>query len=87
MKPVLLHQFTPADLLTKQQALETLDNLRQRIESGETIRFGLVECRRNGDYSTEFSSGMNKREDAAMLIDLALRLLGFASRNKHDELI
>ena len=48
--------------------------------SGETTRFGLVECRSNGDYSTEFTSGMNKREDAAMLIDLALRLLGFAQQ-------
>ena len=87
MKPVLLQPFPPVDKVQQKQALDTLDGVRARILSGETTRFGLVECRSNGDYSTEFTSAMHKREDAAMLIDLALRLLGFASRNKHDELI
>jgi len=66
----------------KKQALEQLEELRARIESGQTLRWGYIECRANGDYTTAFSSGMNKREDAAMLMDLAFRLLGFVSKNK-----
>ena len=65
------------DETMKRNALETLEELRLRVECGETLRFGVVECRKGGIYSTEFSSGANKREDAAMLMGLALRLMGF----------
>jgi hypothetical protein len=77
----------PVALIEVSNMLDTLNGLRRRIENGEVTRFGLVECRSNGDYSTEFTSAMHKREDAAMLIDLALRLMGFVSRNKHDDLV
>lgn len=86
-KPVLLHPLPPVDAVAKKNALDTLDAVRKRVEDGTTLRFGLVEARANGEYSTEFTMATHKREDAAMLIDLALRLLGFVSRNKDDELI
>jgi molybdate-binding protein len=73
--------------IQRDNMLESIDGLRRRIDAGEVSRFGLVECRTNGDYTTEFTSAMHKREDAAMLIDLALRLMGFVSRNKDDEFV
>jgi hypothetical protein len=73
--------------LERKNMLEAIDELRQRIDSGVVTRFGLIECRADGMYSTQFTSAMHKREDAAMLLDLALRLLGFVSRNKDDEFI
>ena len=71
----------------QQNALEIIDEVRARVVSGETLRNGLIECRKGSEYSNAFSSGMNKREDAAMLIDLGLRLMGFVSRNKDDKFI
>lgn len=71
----------------RQNMLEAIDELRKRIDEGEVTRFGLIECRANGMYSTQFTSAMHKREDAAMLMDLAFRLMGFVSRNKDDEFI
>jgi molybdate-binding protein len=73
--------------IQRDNMLESIDALRRRIDAGEVSRFGLVECRTNGDYTTEFTSAMHKREDAAMLIDLALRLMGFVSKNKDDEFV
>jgi hypothetical protein len=73
--------------IERDQMLEALDGLRARIDAGEVTRFGLIECRSNGLYSTQFTSATHKREDAAMLLDLSLRLLGFVSRDKDDELI
>jgi hypothetical protein len=67
--------------------LDALDELRQRVDAGEVTRFGLIECRTDGLYSTQFTSAMHKREDAAMLLDLSLRLLGFVSRNKDDKFV
>ena len=83
MKPVML----APDAKTKQNALEQLDELRKRIESGETLRFGIIECKQAGDYSTSFSSQTNKREDAAMLLELSLRMLNFASFDKDGKLV
>jgi hypothetical protein len=75
------------DAIQRDNMLESLNGLRARIEMGEVTRFGLIECRTNGDYTTEFTSAMHKREDAAMLLELALRLLGFLSRDKNDEIV
>jgi hypothetical protein len=75
------------DALQRDNMLQSLDALRARINNGEVTRFGLIECRTNGDYTTEFTSAMHKREDAAMLIDLALRLMGFVCKNKDDEFV
>lgn len=84
-KPVLLQPAS--ETKQKQNALEQLEELRKRIESGETLRFGIIECKQGSDYSTSFSSQANKREDAAMLIELALRMLNFASFDKDGKLV
>jgi hypothetical protein len=75
------------DGLQRKNMLDALDELRQRVDAGEVTRFGLIECRTDGLYSTQFTSAMHKREDAAMLLDLSLRLLGFVSRNKDDKFV
>ena len=73
--------------IERDNMLEAIDELRQRVEEGAVTRFGLIECRTDGMYSTQFTSAMHKREDADMLLDLSLRLLGFVSRNKDDEFV
>ena len=67
------------DEVAKRNALEMVDELRERILAGDTVRFGLIEVRRGSAWSTSFSSGAEKLQDAAMLIDLGIRMLGFAS--------
>lgn len=80
-------QLVPRDeAVARQNALEMVDELRQRIVNGETLRFGLVETRVGEIWATSFSSGMHKREDGAMLIELGLRMLGFVSKDVDDNI-
>lgn len=72
----------PADDSAKQDALGLIEELKQRVEFGETYRFGLVECRRGSEWSTMFSSSDDRRVDGAMLIELGLRILGFRVREE-----
>jgi len=61
----------------KQNALDMLDEVRQRIESGETLRIGIVQVGPH-KHATEFSSGLHALEDGALLVQLGLRMIGLA---------
>jgi hypothetical protein len=79
MTPTPLKIVNP-DEVAQRNALEMADELRARIVAGEVVRFGLIECRRGDLWATSFSSGMDKRHGAAMLIELGVKMLGFASQ-------
>ena len=68
---------TEQGAVARKNAIEQLEELRKRILSGETVRFGTIEFRRGGDYSTQFSDGIDKLRSAALLIELGMRMLGF----------
>lgn len=63
--------------IEKKNALEMIEELRSNIESGKTVRFGLVQFGPSG-FWTEFSSATDRLRDGAVLIQLGMRLLGLA---------
>lgn len=65
---------------SKEDMLEMLDRYKQLVDSGEVVRLGIVTERSGGNWGTEFSYSEDNRLDAAMLLELALRRLGFATK-------
>ena len=62
---------------------DTVNMLEQWLEdakAGEIITVGLVGKRVGGEWQTAFSRSDNGLEDAAMLIELGMRRLGFAQK-------
>lgn len=62
---------------------DTVNMLEQWLEdakAGEIITVGLVGKRPGGEWQTAMSSSQNRLEDAAMLIELGMRRLGFAQK-------
>jgi hypothetical protein len=62
---------------------DTVNMLEQWLEdakAGEIITVGLVGKRVGGEWQTAMSKSANGLEDAAMLIELGLRRLGFAQK-------
>lgn len=62
---------------------DVVNMLEQWLESakaGEIITVGLVGKRVGGEWQTAMSKSANGLEDAAMLIELGLRRLGFAQK-------
>ena len=49
-------------------------------KAGEIVTVGLVGKRVGGEWQTAMSSSQNSLEDAAMLIELGIRRLGFKQR-------
>ena len=64
---------------TEQQRdlLEMLDDIRAEVVAGNITHAGVVFCRLGGEWGTVFSRSNDSRLDAAMLIELGLRRLGF----------
>jgi hypothetical protein len=60
--------------------IAVLEDWLEMAKSGELISVGLIGKRTGGDWQTAFSSSDNRLEDAAMLIELGLRRLGFAQK-------
>lgn len=59
---------------------DTVNMLEQWLEdakAGEIITVGLIGKRPGGEWQTAMSSSQNRLEDAAMLIELGMRRLGF----------
>tara|TARA_R110000868_G_scaffold86778_4_gene243274 strand:- start:7 stop:246 length:240 start_codon:yes stop_codon:yes gene_type:complete len=62
---------------------DTVNMLEQWLEdarAGEIITVGLVGKRVGGEWQTSMSKSANNLEDAAMLIELGMRRLGFAQK-------
>jgi len=62
---------------------DTVNMLEQWLEdakAGEIITVGLVGKRVGGEWQTAMSKSANGLEDAAMLIELGMRRLGFAQK-------
>jgi hypothetical protein len=54
-----------------------LEQWLEEARNGEIITVGLVGKRVGGEWQTAMSSSQNNLEDAAMLIELGIRRLGF----------
>ncbi len=61
----------------QQSMLELIDEIRADIVAGNITRVGVVFCKVNSEWGTTFSKSDNRCVDAAMLIELGLRRLGF----------
>lgn len=62
---------------------DTVNMLEQWLEdakAGEIITVGLIGKRPGGEWQTAMSSSQNRLEDAAMLIELGMRRLGFVQK-------
>lgn len=57
-----------------------LEQWLEDTRAGEIVTVGLVGKRVGGEWQTAMSSSQNSLEDAAMLIELGIRRLGFKQR-------
>jgi predicted esterase YcpF (UPF0227 family) len=58
-------------------AIEMLEQWLEDAKSGEVVTVAIVGKRVGGEWQTGMSSSQNRLEDAAMLIELGMRRLGF----------
>lgn len=56
----------------------TLEAVLERARAGEVTRVGIVFEHPGGTWNSTFSASEDRRIDAAMLIELGLRRLGFS---------
>lgn len=75
IKPFI--KVTTAD---NSDVINMLEQWLETAKAGELINVGLVGKRVGGQWQTSFSSSDNGLEDAAMLIELGMRRLGFRNR-------
>jgi hypothetical protein len=57
--------------------VEMLEHWLEQAKSGELISLGAIGQRTNGEWQTGYSSSEHALLDAAMMIELAIRRLGF----------
>jgi hypothetical protein len=60
--------------------IQMLERWLEDAKNGELISVGLVGKRVGGEWQTGMSRSENALEDAAMLIELGIRRLGFVQR-------
>lgn len=72
--------FIKATIPHNEHAIAMLEEWLEAAKDGEIISVGLIGKRIGGGWQTSFSSSDNGLEDAAMLIELGMRRLGFAQR-------
>ena len=75
IKPFI--KITTAD---NSDAVNMLEQWLEDAKAGEIITVGLVGKRVGGEWQTAMSKSANGLEDAAMLIELGMRRLGFAQK-------
>lgn len=75
IKPFI--KVTTAD---NSDAVNMLEQWLEDAKAGEIITVGLVGKRVGGEWQTAMSKSANGLEDAAMLIELGMRRLGFAQK-------
>ena len=79
----MIDNIKPFIKVTTADNSDTVNMLEQWLEdakAGEIITVGLVGKRPGGEWQTAMSSSQNRLEDAAMLIELGMRRLGFAQK-------
>jgi len=63
-----------------QDVIDLLEQHLERARRGDITRLGVIyELKGDEGWGTAFSSSDSRREDVAMLIELAMRRLGFVS--------
>lgn len=72
--------FIKATTTHNENVITMLEEWLEDAKDGKIISVGLVGKRVGGEWQTSFSSSDNRLEDAAMLIELGMRRLGFAQR-------
>jgi len=72
--------FLKATTVDNTDAVRMLEQWLEDAKAGELVTVGLVGKRVGGEWQTGMSSSQNQLEDAAMLIELGMRRLGFAQR-------
>lgn len=65
-----------------EEAISMLEGWLDQARNGELVTVALVGKRIGGDWQTGMSSSDNRLEDAAMLMELAMRRMGFALRGE-----
>jgi len=72
--------FLKATTLDNGDCIALLEQWLENAKNGELISVGLIGKRVGGEWQTAMSSSQNGLEDAAMLIELGIRRLGFKQR-------
>jgi len=72
--------FIKVTTVDNSDAVNMLERWLEDAKAGEIISVGLIGKRVGGEWQTSFSSSDNGLEDAAMLIELGMRRLGFAQK-------
>jgi len=72
--------FIKATTPDNSDAIALLEQWLEDAKAGELLTVGLVGKRIGGEWQTGMSSSQNSLEDAAMLIELGIRRLGFKQR-------
>ncbi len=62
------------------EAIKMLEDWLEQAKNGEIVTVALAARRKGGEWQTGMSTSDNRLEDAAMLIELGMRRLGFALR-------
>ncbi len=58
--------------------VQVLDEALAAAKRGDIVRVGIIMRRTAGEWSTAFSASDDSAQDAGMLLELAVRRLGFA---------
>lgn len=72
--------FIKVTTVDNSDAVSMLEQWLEDAKDGQIIRVGLIGKRVGGEWQTSFSRSDNGLEDAAMLIELGMRRLGFAQK-------
>lgn len=72
--------FIKATTPHNENAIALLEKWLEDAKAGEVISVGIIGKRVGNEWQTSFSSSDNALEDAAMLIELGMRRLGFSQR-------
>jgi len=72
--------FLKATTPDNADAIAMLEKWLEEAKDGKIVTVGLVGKRIGGEWQTAMSSSQNSLEDAAMLIELGMRRLGFSQR-------
>jgi hypothetical protein len=72
--------FIKATTPDNSDCIALLEQWLEDAKDGQIVTVGLVGKRIGGEWQTAMSSSQNSLEDAAMLIELGMRRLGFKQR-------
>ncbi len=64
--------------------VQVLEEALAAAKRGDIVRVGIIMRRTAGEWSTAFSASDDSAQDAGMLLELAVRRLGFAFRKEGE---